>query len=116
MKSASFSLPPSLLGRMRAAQHHTQLKPDGFHNLSELVRESIEETVEYLEKTYNRGRPFPAVEKLRTGPSPTGAARGAQVRARNRRKAAEAPLPEHAEQAPERGQSSARKEKEGGSA
>lgn len=86
MKSASFSLPPSLIERVRAAQWHTQLKPDGHHNVSELVRRVLLEEVERLESTYNRGRPFPRVEKLRSGPSPRGAARGAQIRASNRRR------------------------------
>jgi hypothetical protein len=115
MKSASFSLPPSLIQRLRAAQHHTQLKPDGYANLSELVRSSIEQTVGYLEATYNRGRPFPRVEKLRTGPSATGAVRGAQVRARNRQRSAQAPQPAQGEQAPGRGQTKADKKREGGS-
>lgn len=89
MRPISFTMPPSLIGRLRAAQHHTQLKSDGFHNMSELVRAAVDETVTYLEQTYNRGRPFPPVEKLRTGPSPAGAVRGAQVRARKRRGSAQ---------------------------
>ncbi|MDI3390172.1 hypothetical protein QIS99_28860 [Streptomyces sp. B-S-A8] len=88
MKSASFSLPPSLLARMRAAQWRTQLRPDGHHNLSEMVRITLTAEVERLEAKYNRGRPFEKVEKLRTGPSPQGAKRGGQLRslqARQRR-------------------------------
>lgn len=76
MKSASFSLPPSLIARVRAAQWHTQVRPDGHHNVSEMVRKTLIAEVERLEQKYNRGRPFAVVDKLRTGPSPQGAKRG----------------------------------------
>ena len=84
MKSTSFSLPPSLVGRMRAAQWHTQLHKDGHRNLSEFVRAVIEKEVLRLERKHNGGEPFPAVEKLPTGPSPEGARRGADLRALQR--------------------------------
>ncbi|MFH8993124.1 hypothetical protein [Streptomyces sp. NPDC017940] len=86
-------MPPSLIGRLRSAQHYTQLQEDGYHNMSELVRAAVEERVSYLEKTYNNGKPFPAVDRLRTGPSPAGAVRGARVRARKRRDADETVQP-----------------------
>ncbi|MGW5679222.1 hypothetical protein ACWEV4_29780 [Streptomyces sp. NPDC003860] len=85
MKSASFSLPPSLIERVRAAQWHTQLQPDGHHNVSELVRTVLLGEVLRLEDRHNGGRPFPRVERLRSGPSPQGAMRGAQLRASRRR-------------------------------
>ncbi|MEU8623062.1 hypothetical protein [Streptomyces sp. NPDC048623] len=84
MKSVSYSLPPSLIERVRAAQWHTQLKPDGHHNVSELVRRVLLAEVERLEREHNAGTPFPRVERLPTGPSPRGAVRGAQIRAARR--------------------------------
>ncbi|MGW2865627.1 ParB family protein [Streptomyces sp. NPDC001205] len=88
VRSTSFSIPPSLTARLRAAQWHTQTKPDGHHNVSELVRRMILVEVRRLEDRYNEGQPFPEVGRLRTGPSPEGAVRGAEIRARNRATAA----------------------------
>ncbi|MDJ0345907.1 hypothetical protein QMK19_35325 [Streptomyces sp. H10-C2] len=90
VKSHSFSLPDSLMARLRAAVWHTQTKEDGYENASQLVREVLADEIERLEAKYNRGRPFPSVGRLRTGPSPEGAVRGAQIRAANRRAAKEA--------------------------
>ncbi|MFD8386145.1 hypothetical protein ACFV2X_47895 [Streptomyces sp. NPDC059679] len=84
VRGHTFSLPPSLVARLRAAQWHTQLKPDGYHNVSELVRAVLTNEVERLEATHNRGKPFPAVGRLRTGPSPAGAMRGAELRRERR--------------------------------
>ncbi|WP_425585546.1 hypothetical protein [Streptomyces lunalinharesii] len=51
-----------------------------------MVRDLLAAEVERLEATYNAGRPFPLVEgRLPSGPGPEGAARGAQLRARNRK-------------------------------
>ncbi|MFF2902712.1 hypothetical protein [Streptomyces sp. NPDC057966] len=85
MKSRSFSLPPSLIARLRSAQWHTQLEADGHSNLSALARAAIDREVTRLEKRYNAGRPFPVIEVLPTGPSPQGAQRGARIRAHRRR-------------------------------
>ncbi|MFI5752455.1 hypothetical protein ACIBBE_42915 [Streptomyces sp. NPDC051644] len=85
MRSRSFSLPPSLIDRLRSAQWHTQLERDGHANLSELARRAIDREVTRLERKYNAGSPFPAIKSLPTGPSPQGAKRGAQIRARRRR-------------------------------
>ncbi|MFC9431483.1 hypothetical protein [Streptomyces sp. NPDC056987] len=86
VKSTSFSLPPSLIARLRSAQWHTQVQPDGYYNISELVRHVINNEVTRLERAYNGGQPFPAVGRLSTGPSPRGAVRGAEIRALNRQR------------------------------
>ncbi|GAA0617346.1 ParB family protein [Streptomyces crystallinus] len=85
VRSTSFSIPPSLVARVRSAQWHTQTQPDGHHNVSELVRRVLEAEAERLEQRYNHGLPFPLVQgRLRTGPSPEGAVRGARIRAQKR--------------------------------
>ncbi|MEU6460173.1 hypothetical protein [Streptomyces sp. NPDC047065] len=84
MKTSSYTLPPSLIARMRAAQWHTLQRPDGHRNLSEMVRILVDREVDRLERKYNDGKPFPAVTRLPTGPSPDGAARGAELRALKR--------------------------------
>ncbi|AWN32596.1 hypothetical protein [Streptomyces sp. NEAU-S7GS2] len=86
-KNFSFSLPPSLVARTRSAQWHTNSRPDGHQTVSAMVRKLIDAEVERLEKKYNRGRSWPPVEgRLPSGPGPEGAVRGAQLRARNRRR------------------------------
>lgn len=84
MRSRSFSFNDSLFARLRSAVHYTQIQQDGYPNVSALVRAVVRAEVERLEDAHNRGRPFPPVERLRTGPSPEGAMRGARLRARRK--------------------------------
>ncbi|MFJ2819086.1 hypothetical protein [Streptomyces sp. NPDC087294] len=90
MTNRSFYMPRGLIARMTSAQTHTRLKPDGYDNLSELVRAVAEKEVVRLEEKYNGGRPFPKVERLPSGPSRAGALRGAELRALNRQAQAQA--------------------------
>ncbi|MGW5119195.1 hypothetical protein ACWEQ8_27685 [Streptomyces noursei] len=73
------------MARARSAQWHTNTRPDGYQTVSAMVRDLLAAEVARLEATYNEGQPFPRVEgRLPSGPGPEGAARGAQLRARNR--------------------------------
>ncbi|BBG20759.1 hypothetical protein RVR_P2101 (plasmid) [Actinacidiphila reveromycinica] len=87
VRTRSFSMPDSLYARLRAAVWHTMQRSDGYYNLSQLVCEAVDAEVSYLETRYNRGRPFPVVGRLPSGPSPQGAVRGAQIRAERRAQA-----------------------------
>ncbi|MDF2260944.1 ParB family protein [Streptantibioticus ferralitis] len=90
MKPQTYSMTEPLIERLKSAVWHTIQKPDGYHNVSQLVRAAVDQEVTRLEAKYNHGRPFPKVTtRLPTGPSPEGAMRGAQIRARNRRRASE---------------------------
>lgn len=74
----SFHLSRQLLERARAAAHWAGKLPelDEPTNVSELVERALRGEVERLERTYNSGVPFPAVQgKLRTGPGASGVER-----------------------------------------
>jgi hypothetical protein len=96
-------MPESLYQRLRAAVWHTMQTPDGYYNLSQLVTEAVGAEVAYLETTYNRGRPFPAVGKMPSGPSPLGAVRGARIRAARRAQAQAQPGAADAKKSPSEG-------------
>lgn len=85
----SFHLSRQLLERARAAAHWAGKLPDLDEptNVSELVERALRGEVERLERTYNAGVPFPAVQgKLRTGPGASGVERIRRAqRARRRR-------------------------------
>ncbi|MGH3715014.1 MAG: ParB family protein [Micromonosporaceae bacterium] len=75
----SFHLSRQLLERARAAAHWAgQQLPhlDEPTNVSELVERALRAEVDRLERMYNDGSPFPAVQgKLRTGPGASGVER-----------------------------------------
>ncbi|MGH3739271.1 MAG: ParB family protein [Micromonosporaceae bacterium] len=84
----SFHLSRQLLERARAAAHWAGRLPELQEptNVSELVERALRGEVERLERRYNAGVPFPAVQgKLRTGPGASGVERIRRAQRERRR-------------------------------
>lgn len=74
----SFHLSRQLLERARAAAHwvHQLGNTEEPTNVSELVERALRHEVERLEREYNDGQPFPAVQgRMRSGPGAAGVER-----------------------------------------
>lgn len=84
MRGRTIGFPDSLYERAKAAMWHTRTQPGAAQTLNAFIRLAVETAVRRLEAEHNDGQPFPRVDRLPTGPGIEGAARGAQLRARQR--------------------------------